>query len=65
MELCDIMDSLAPLLIRKWCFFFFFFVTGGGLITLIFGYLKEGNIVGVDSLPVLSGYTVWSDTDEN
>lgn len=64
MELCDIMDSLAPLLIRKWCFFFFF-VTGGGLITLIFGYLKEGNIVGVDSLPVLSGYTVWSDTDEN
>lgn len=51
MELCEIMESLAPLLI--------FFFSGGSLVTLIFRYL------GVYSLPILSRYVVWLDTDEN
>lgn len=45
MGLCGIMESLAPLLIRK-----IFFFSGGSLVTLILRYL------GVYSLPILSGY---------
>lgn len=50
MELCEIMENLAPLLIRK-----IFFLSGGSLVTLLFRY----------SWSLLFAHIVRLDTDES